>query len=345
LLFVQLVCFGVLAVPAEIPERIDSHVHIMKPDPVYYRNLEKANIRVLNINVVDKHDKGFEQAEPQMAVAARILRETHGRVAWCTTFDATDWESPEFTARVKKSLGQSFSDGAVAVKIYKDMGMELRSKSGAYVMPDDPAFSRIFDFIEAQGKTVIAHLAEPWAAWRPLDPASPHYSYYKENPDWHMFLHPDRPKKETILAARDHMLKLHPKLRVVGAHLGSLETNVDDIARTLDAYPNFAVDTAARIPDLMLQPREKVRNFMIKYQDRVLYGTDVGLHAGEDTAIVVKHMDEEYARDWKFFATSETQKYQDKTIQGLALPEPVLLKIFRDNALTWVPGLRTGVKR
>ncbi len=327
-----ILCAGALAAAAEIPERIDAHAHILQPDPAYYRYLEKANIRVLNICVVDKHDKGFEQAEPQMAVAARISRETRGRVAWCATFDDTDWESPAFTGRVVKSLGQAFADGAVAVKIYKDIGMELRSSSGAYAMPDNPAFGPVLDFIAAQGKTLFAHLAEPWAAWRPLDPASPHYSYYKENPEWHMFLHPDRPAKETILAARDRMLKRHPKLRVVGCHLGSLETSVDDMARVLDAYPNFAIDTAARIPDLMLQPREKVRSFLIRYQDRVLYGTDLEMLPGNDPAKALRHTQEEYARDWTYLA------------QGLALPEPVLRKIFRENALTWVPGLRTHAK-
>src|SRR5213594_3769920 len=155
--------------------------------------------------------------------------------------------------------------------------MELKSRAGKYLMPDDPVFSPIFDALEARDKTLYAHIAEPSAAWRPLDPASPHYSYYKSNPDWHMYLHPERPSKEAILAARDHILKRYPKLRMVGCHLGSMEEDVNQISHRFDLYPNFAVDTAARVPDLMLQSQEKVRDFLIKYQDRVLYATDLGL--------------------------------------------------------------------
>jgi predicted TIM-barrel fold metal-dependent hydrolase len=154
-----------------------------------------------------------------------------------------------------------------------------------------------------------------------------------------MYLHPERPSKLSILAARDRLLERHPKLRVVGCHLGSMEEDVDDIAKRFDRYPNFSVDTAARVIYLMLQPREKVRAFLIRYQDRVLYGTDLELLPWEKPEETLKHWEAEYARDWKFFATDESLVYQARTIRGLALPEPVLRKLYHDNALRWVPGV------
>src|SRR5574337_597589 len=206
-------------------------------------------------------------------------------------------------------------------------------------MPDNPVFSPILEDIAAHHKTLFAHIAEPTSAWQPLDPASPDYSYYRDNPNWHMYLHPERPSKETIIAARDRMVKGHPKLRVVGCHLGSLEVDVDEIARRFDLYPNFAVDTAARIPYLMLQPREKVRAFLIKYQNRVLYATDLEWLSGAKSDEEVKHWESEYERDWKFFATNEVVQYEGHQYRGLALPEPVLRKLFHDNAIYWVPGI------
>lgn len=63
---------------------------------------------------------------------------------------------------------------------------------------------------------------------------------------------------------------MNPDLRVVGAHLGSMENEVDEIEAHLQRYPNFAVDTAARVLSLVIQPRDKVRAFILKNQDRIL---------------------------------------------------------------------------
>jgi predicted TIM-barrel fold metal-dependent hydrolase len=319
-------------------ERIDAHVHIFQPSPDYYRMLDGLKMRVVNICVLDKYAPGFETVAPQQAMARRVFGESKHQAAWCATFDPGDWEKAGFADAAVRSLDQSFRDGAVAVKIYKSMGMELKSRSGAYLMADDPAFAPIYRFIAKSNRTLYAHLAEPTAAWLPLDPKSPHYGYYKNNPDWHMFLHPERPKKETILAARDHILEANPKLRMVGCHLGSMEEDVDIIAKRLDRYPNLAVDTAARVKDLQVQPREKVRTFLIRYQDRVLYATDAGLGPGKDARKAVESMRTIYARDWKYFSSGEWVDTPVGRVQGLALPPSVLRKIFRENALRWVPG-------
>jgi len=319
-------------------ERIDAHVHVLQTSPEYYRMLGALNIRVIDICTLDKYSAGFEAVAPQQATAHRAFRESKHKVAWCATFDPGDWEKPGFAREVERSLDESFRQGAVAVKIYKSIGMELKSRSGAYLMADDPAFAPIYGFIARRNRTLYAHLAEPTAAWLPLDPKSPHYGYYKNNPDWHMFLHPERPRKETILAARDHILEANPGLRMVGCHLGSMEEDVDLIAKRLDRYPNFAVDTAARVTDLMVQPREKVRAFLIRYQDRVLYGTDLSFGPEADAGKTIKSMRDVYALDWKYFSSAEWIETRTGRVQGLALPPEALRKIFRENALRWVPG-------
>jgi predicted TIM-barrel fold metal-dependent hydrolase len=154
-----------------------------------------------------------------------------------------------------------------------------------------------------------------------------------------MYLHPDHPSKETILAARDHMLANNPKLRVVGCHLGSMELDVAEIARHFDRYPNFAVDTAGRVVYFMMQPPEKVRAFLIKYQDRVLYGTDLDLMPWADTAKQLHHWQDEYRTNWKYFATDEWVEFEGKKSRGLKLPPSVLRKLYHDNAVRWVPGI------
>ena len=113
---------------------------------------------------------------------------------------------------------------------------------------------------------------------------------------------------------------------------------MNEIAQRFDLYPNFAVDTAARIPNLMLQPREKVIAFLTKYQDRVLYATDLEWMPNDKAQEAVKHWESEYERDWKFFATDEMVEYNGHPYRCLALPEPILRKLYHDNAVRWIPG-------
>ena len=111
------------------------------------------------------------------------------------------------------------------------------------------------------------------------------------------------------------------------------------MARRFDRYPNFAVDTAARVPYFMLQPREKVRAFLIKYQDRILYATDMVVMPQDNTDKALQEWTSTYERDWKFFATDQTVEYKGHSARGLRLPEPVLRKLYHDNAVRWIPGI------
>jgi predicted TIM-barrel fold metal-dependent hydrolase len=318
---------------------IDVHVHVFKSDPTFQRMLEQLNLKLLNILVMDDTLSYRKQLQPQIDDALALVRSSHGHVALCTTFDPYKLDSASFTADAIAQIDRDFAQGAVAVKIWKNIGMEIKDSSGHYVMADDPKFEPIYKDIASHGKTLMTHLAEPDVAWGPPDPSDPSWSYYQENPQWYVANRPGFPSKQRILEARDHVLAENPKLRMVGVHLGSMERDLDNIARHLDKYPNFSIDTAARMDYLMLMPPEKVRAFLIKYQDRVLYGTDLDLAPDAKFPDALDEWQSAYARDWKFFATDETFKVEGKQVRGLNLPRPVLNKIFRDNALRWIPGL------
>ncbi len=351
--FHAIATFGAQATAAQTPETgtdagflkafamvnpVDTHTHAFHSDAEFYALMNRLHLHVLDIVVADNHTI-FRSLQPELASARKFIQGSHGHATLCTTFDPFKFEQANFAVNANQQLNQDFVRGAVAVKIWKNIGMELKRPNGKYVMPDDPIFEPIYRDIAEHNKTLIAHLAEPTSCWQAPNPDSPDYDYYKENPEWYMYLHPDHPSKETILAARDRLLAENPHLRVVGAHLGSMETDVDEIARHLDRYPNFAVDTAARMEYLMIQPREKVRNFLIKYQDRVLYGTDLEFLVSESPADATKEWQDTYARDWKFFATDDSLTYHGRKIEGLQLPAAVLKKIYHDNAVRWIPGV------
>lgn len=322
--------------------RIDAHAHFFAEAKPVFDLLDRLNVTAVNVCVVDRYEKGYETVAPQHAMARHLAEVARGRLPWIATFDDAGFGKPGFAARALAEVDRALAEGAHGVKVYKSLGMELRDAKGRYLLPDDAAFEPVFAGLARRGTTVYAHLAEPIAAWEPLDPKSPDYDYYKSAPAWHVRGRPGMPSKREILEARDRLLAKHPTLKVVGCHLGSMEEDVDAIAQRLDRYPNFVVDTAARVTHLTLQPREKVRAFLIKYQDRVLYGTDMGLMSGQDPEATARRLESEYGRDWTYFATRQTIEVDGWKVEGLALPEPVLRRIFRENALRWVPGLATA---
>jgi hypothetical protein len=65
---------------------------------------------------------------------------------------------------------------------------------------------------------------------------------------------------------------------------------------------------------------------------------DLDLTADADVQQALSDWQSTYVRDWRFFATGETEQ-AGRRVRGLELPQPVLRKIFRTNALNWIPGL------
>jgi hypothetical protein len=318
---------------------IDVHVHVFKIDSGFQKMLEQLNLKLMDILVMDSTHPYRKSLQQQIDDAQALVRSSGGHVALCTTFDPYKFESASFSADAIKQIDHDFANGALAVKIWKNIGMEIKDSSGQYILADDPKFEPIYKNIASHGKTLMSHQAEPDVAWGPKDESDPSWSYYKENPQWYVADRPGFPSKQRILEARDHVLANNPQLRMVGVHLGSMERSLDDIASHLDKYPNLAIDTAARMEYLMLMPPEKVSAFLIKYQDRVLYGTDLDVLPDASLSDTLQEWRSRYARDWKFLATSETLNIRGKQVHGLSLPQPVLQKIFHGNAIRWIPGL------
>jgi Amidohydrolase len=327
-----------LRVSAATLERIDTHTHIHRAAPELFASLEREQWRCLSICVSRAIGEEPSDLDELIRGSVEAYRISKGRIAWATAFDARGFESPDFASHAIAGLQQSFDLGAIGVKIWKNIGMGIRGKSGAYLLPDNPALTPVLEAVQKADKTLIAHLAEPDGAWLPLDGNNPEIRYYSRHPEWHMYGRAGVPPKEAILKARDRMLERHPKLRVVGCHLGSDEEHWDRLGKRLDTYPNFAVDVAARVRYFVNGDHAQARQFLMKYPDRVLYGTDFTLEAGEDSE-PARQLQQTHEWDWKFFATQDTLTFGERQVQGLGLPEQVVNKIFRENAIRWIPGI------
>jgi hypothetical protein len=136
-------------------------------------------------------------------------------------------------------VDRAVKQGAVGVKIWKNIGMSLRDPDGRYVMLDDPRFAPVFSRLERDHIVLLGHQAEPLNCWLPYDQMTVRSDrdYFREHPQYYMYQHPEMPSHDTILAARDRMLQAHPALRFDAVHLASLEWNTDKVAPFLDRFP------------------------------------------------------------------------------------------------------------
>lgn len=321
--------------------KIDSHIHINCDRGVFEKQAAQDNFRLLTLNV-DHGDSADIRKQFYHAVTSA---EKHpGMVFFGPTFlfDTAGWGSDEWAGKIIKQLEKDISAGAVTVKIWKNIGMTIRDRKGVFIMCDDPGLDPVIEYIADKGLPIAGHLGEPRNCWLPLDKmtVSSDSSYFALHPQYHMFLHPEYPSYEDQINARDRMLEKHPNLRFIGCHLGSLEWNVDSLASRLDRFPNMAVDMSARICHLQYQSakdRKKVRDFCIKYQDRLLYGTDVIDRGNSDPQEFMKQMHETWIDDWKYFVTDETMSSSlfPGEFRGLKLPRDVIDKIYYSNAVEW----------
>lgn len=323
-------------------DKIDAHVHVHRTVPVFMARAREDGFRLLTINV---NYADFPPLQTQFDYALALQRAYPDRVAFAATFDAAGSEQGDWLARTERQLTDALGQGAVAVKVWKDIGMQQRDADGRAVMIDDARFTPLFRLLEQRHVTLLGHQGEPRNAWLPLQEMTirADREYFAAHPQYHVLTHPEWPSYEQQLAARDRLLDRHPQLQFVGVHLASLEWDVERVASFLRRYPNASVDLAARLVHLELQAsqdRDKVRRFFIAFQDRILYGSDLQLARDQSDAAFADAAHETWLADWRFLSGDALLHSTDfdAPFRGLALPRSVIDKIYRDNARGLFPG-------
>jgi Amidohydrolase len=323
-------------------EKIDAHMHVHSADPGFVRFAQQEHFKILTINV-DYPD--FPPLIVQQRVALQLKQAAPSRVAFAAAFPADRSDQPGWADETMQRITEAVSAGAVGVKVWKNIGMVLRGRDGRLVMVDDPRFAPVFDHLAQRGIPLLGHQGEPYNCWLPLAEMTVNNDreYFREHPQYHMALHPEMPSWEEQMAARDRMLAAHPGLRFVGMHLASLERSVDELSSFLERFPNAMVDVAARIGQLQQQSqrdRERVRRFFIRYQDRLIYGSDLSQAADQPASQIASEARRTWRSHWRYFNTNDQMKVPDldRAVRGLALPTIVVDKLYRLNAQRAFPG-------
>ena len=326
--------------------KIDAHVHANSDDRIFLDLAVKDGFELLSINV-DYPD--FPPLGQQAQIAHKLLAADPAHFHYAATFSMQGFGTPQWTPDTIRHLDAEFERGASAVKVWKNIGMVEKDSDGHLIMLDDPGFDGVMKHLEERKVPLIAHQAEPKNCWLPLEQMTTENdrSYFRDHPEYYMYLHPEQPSYETLMAARDRFVARHPKLSFVGAHMASIEWSVDELAKFLQAFPNASVDLAARMTQVQYQSKRdyaKVRAFFIRYQDRILYGSDLteeppgaderAQNPPTSAKLFAKEADDFWRSDWMYLATSGSQHVEaiGADAPGLALPKAVIDKIYSKNA-------------
>lgn len=326
-------------------DKIDAHIHYNTNRTTLLEQAEEDHYQLVSINT----DVPFFPELPEQEQFTLDLENEHAlgnRLHHLGTFPVDEFNDVSWTLDTIEFIQQRLKNSALGIKVWKNIGMSLEDQYGNMVMIDDPKFDPIFDYMERNEVTVLGHLGEPRNCWLPVEEMTVEgdRNYFSNHPQYHMYKHPEFPSYEDQINARDRRLEKHPDLRFVGAHLASLEWDTDEIAKRLDRFPNMAVDLAERICHLQHQAvtnPQKVKDFVMNYQDRIIYGTDVIDDGSMDPDEMKQHIHKRWSDHWKYFTTSKMMTAEKVTgaFEGLELPEEVLHKIYYQNAINWYPGL------
>jgi predicted TIM-barrel fold metal-dependent hydrolase len=320
----------ILHVPEHSPQRakfyvIDIHNHTNDPRGIgdqlppqqVIDIMDQTNVRTIVILTGMWGDK-------LQHLIDTMVKPYPGRVIVFTQFDWSKIDDPDFSQEMVRQLDDGVARGARGLKILKDLGLGVRDKTGKLIKVDDPRLDATFDECGRLGIPVFIHTGDPEAFFLPINGENERYEELIEHPDW-SFYAPEFPRLQELLEARNRMFAKHPNTTFISAHMGWPE-NLGWVAKMMDQYPNVLVEFGGREAELGRQPRE-TRELFIKYQDRVMFGSDNGMEA------------DMYRNDFRWLETAdESFDYWGSPSQGrwkiygLDLPDPVLEKIYHLNA-------------
>ncbi|HEY1949487.1 MAG TPA: amidohydrolase family protein [Bryobacteraceae bacterium] len=249
-------------------------------------------------------------------------------VVYCS-MDVRGINRPDYSNRVVRELERCVRTGARGLGEITDKGWGMQGDPKSplprnqRMHPDDPRLDALWQKCADLHIPVNIHIADHPSCWQPLGP------HQERTPDFQSFnlYGKDVPSYNELLAHRNRMLANHPRTTFIAAHLGNQGNDLTALGQVLDRYPNLWVDISARDYEVGREPRFALK-FITHYQDRILFGTDMGRDASM------------YRGWWRMLETADEfiPGRQWWRLYGLEIPGTVLEKLYTANArriLNW----------
>ncbi len=319
---------------------LDMHVHLSpRAVPRLLRLMQRYGVeRVVNLS----GGAPLSGLQEQLDAAAAAP----GKIVVFTTLAYEQAAYADYGRRMAELLELAHRRGARGLKIAKVLGLGLRDPAGQLLRVDAPALDPVFARAGALHMPVAIHTGDPEAFWLPVDASNPRRAELQAHPGW--ALHGKSvPSFDELLQQLEARIARHPGTTFIAVHFGNAAERPRYVAELLRKYPNLFIDTAARIPELGRHPPALLHDFFIEFQDRILYGSDLGvgpeptpLFLGSEGSRPPTAAERElfFSASRRFFETADrefahpTPIQGDWKISGIALPRSVLKKIYHDNA-------------
>jgi predicted TIM-barrel fold metal-dependent hydrolase len=321
-----------LVVPQHIVTRakfpfIDVHGHprgYMSPDRIDTLVKEMNELNMMGMVNLDGRS-----GEALKRTVELVRSKYPGRFVVFANVDFSGIDSPDWSARAAKQLEQDIRNGASGLKIYKNLGMDLKDSRGQRVKTDDPRLDPVWEVCGKMKVPVLIHTAEPRQFFEPHDKFNERWLELKEIPS--RARPPERyPSWETLMAEQHRVFEKHRNTVFINAHLGWMGGDLAALGKLLDRLPNMHTEIGAVLAELGRQPRF-ARQWFIRYQDRVMFGKDSYAPAEYHTYFRVLETADEYFDYYR-------RRHAFWKMYGLDLPDEVLKKLYYRNALRIVPG-------
>jgi predicted TIM-barrel fold metal-dependent hydrolase len=292
----------------------------------YLTEMNAAGVRLV-VNL----DGGWDERLKETLQALDLAHPKRFLTFALLDFSGIDEEG--WTAREVKRLEEGFRAGAKGLKFHKTLGLRYRYKNGKAMPVDDPKLDPIWDLCAKYKRPVMIHTSDPAAFFTPLDRFNERWHELNAHPEWLFYGDKFTPRNE-LLAQRNRAIARHPQTTFICAHFANNPEDVATVSKWLETYPNMVLDIDARISELGRQPYT-ARRFFLKYQDRVLFGTDTPpSRAAYQIYYRFLETDDEY-----FDPAASHHRQGFWMIYGVFLPREVLAKIYYKNAERILFGL------
>lgn len=227
-------------------------------------------------------------------------------------------------------LEEGVKQGVKGLKVYKSLGLTDKDNKGDRIAVDDPRLDPIWAKCGELGIPVLIHSGEPNSFWKPKDKYNERWLELKQEPGRYMDPK-ENPSFEEIMAEQHNVFRKHPGTKFINAHLGWFGNDLERLGKLFDEMPNMYTELGAVLAELGRQPKT-ARAFMIRYQDRVMFGKDTYQKEEYYTYFRVLETGDEYFDYYR-------KRHAHWKMYGLELPDSVLRKVYFENALQVIPGI------